>query len=414
MRASSPAATLLPALLPAILAMVACQPEPTVAPAPAAAPVDDGVVVPDDAYAIAGGVTIPRLAFDEALAKLSSGGPASRDDRGLRQRVGLALVTRALVGLELKRLGLGDAAEVERRALPLTVALEHGRGAATPTWWSIPPMFSEDLPGAVLVASDSVVAAPAEELAAEYERQKDRWTSEKPWLRLDVWSLRYDDAVGVPECDGYIAKYRRCTAKFPAATQPTVLADLSRQAAQWRAAAEDPERRELLRTECGAVETEAMQQTASMGCDWNTDATATERKATAARRAERRTIGESARARIAAGEDLVAVTAAVGGVAGAGAMLAADELPKSVVAAAKGLGVGKASKLVDDGHAWTVVRLVARHPAGTLPLEAVTRDVADDLRIRRLAEALEALPTTLRGKYEVVLHASVESLDAGP
>ncbi|MBL8948114.1 MAG: peptidyl-prolyl cis-trans isomerase [Myxococcales bacterium] len=410
MRVSSPAAP----LLIAILAMVACQPEPTVAPAPTAAPRDEGIVVPDDAYAIAGGVTIPRLAFDEALAKLSSGGPASRDDRGLRQRVGLALVTRALVGRELERLGLRDAAELERRALPLTLALERERGAVAPTWWSIPPLSSEDLPGAVVVAADLVVAAPQEELAAEYERQKDRWTSEKPWLRLDVWSLRYDDAVGVPECDGYIAKYRRCTAKFPAATQPTVLADLSRQASQWRLAAEDPERRELLRTECGAVETEAMQQTASMGCDWNTDATSAERKATAARRAELRGSGESARARLAAGEDLVAVTAAAGGVAGAGAMLSSDELPKSVVAAAKGLAVGKASKLVDDGHAWTVVRLVERHPAGTLPLEAVARDVADDLRIRRLAEALEALPTTLRGKYEVVLHASVESLDAGP
>lgn len=410
MRVSSPAAT----LITAILAMAACQPEPTVAPAAASTPVDEGVVVPDDAYAIAGGVTIPRLAFDDALAKLSSGGPASRDDRGLRQRVGLALVAQALVGLECKRLGLADVAEIERRALPLTLALEHERGAAAPTWWSVPPLRAEDLPAAVVVAADTVVAAPPEELAAEYERQKDRWTSEKPWLRLDVWSLRYDDAVGVPECDGYIAKYRRCVAKFPAATQPTVLADLSRQASQWRTAAEDPERRELLRTECGAVETEAMQQTASMGCDWNTDATSAERKAMAARRAQQRSVGESARSRLVGGEDLLAVTAAVGGVAGAGAMLSADELPKSVVAAAKGLGVGKVSKLVDDGHAWTVVRLVERHPAGTLPLEAVTRDVADDLRIRRLAEALEALPTTLRGKYEVVLHASVESLDAGP
>lgn len=397
----------------AMSATLACQPEPTVAPTTATS-AEGPAGVPDDAYAIVGGVTIPRLAFDEALAKLSSSGPASRDDRGLRQRVGIALVSRELVRLELARIGAADPADVARRALPLTAALEHERPGVLPTWWSTPPLSSEDLDGAVVVAAEHVTAATDADLAAEYEKQKQRWTSDRPWLRLDVWTLRYDDAVGVPECDSYVAKYRRCTAKFPAATQPTVLADLSRQAAQWRSNAEDAEHRELLKTECEAAETEAMQQTSSMGCDWAADAKADERKARASRRAALEEVAQSARARLAAGEDPLAVAADLGGSATPRQMLAGDELAKAAFAATRGLGVGKASKLVDDGHAWTVMRLVERHAAGTLPLDAVKADVAEGVRIKQLAVALEELPTVLRGKYEVQLHASVESLDSGP
>ena len=69
MRVSSPAAP----LLIAILAMVACQPEPTVAPAPTAAPRDEGIVVPDDAYAIAGGVL---MGFAARLARGCTSGQA--------------------------------------------------------------------------------------------------------------------------------------------------------------------------------------------------------------------------------------------------------------------------------------------------------------------------------------------------
>jgi hypothetical protein len=396
-----------------LVATFGCRPEPTTAPTDTSATTDPNAV-PDDAYAVAGGVTIPRLAFDEAMAKASAGGPASRDDRGLRQRIGLALVTRELVRLELSRLGAADGAEVARRAGPLTAALERDAPMTLPTWWSMPPLASEDLPGVVVVAADHLAAPDDAALAAAYEQSKPRWTSTKPWLRIDTWSLRFDDATGVAQCDSYIAKYRRCTAKFPVATQPNVLADLSRQATQWRGNAEDPEYRKLLETECEAAETEAMQQTSTMGCDWTSDAKAHEKKAIAARKAELRAVAEDARARLAAGEDPQAIAEALGGVATVRQMLATDELGKKVVGATKGLAPGKASKLVDDRGAWTVVRLVARHAAGTLPLEAVKNDVADDLRIRRLADALEALPTTLRGKYDVKLHDSVESLDAGP
>ncbi len=396
-----------------LLATVACEPAPTVAPSP----VGPAVVteeIPDDVFAIAGGVTIARLAFDEALAKLSASGPASRDDRGLRQRVGLALVARELVRLELVRLGVAEAGEVTRRALPLLSALERDRPTVLPTWWSVPPLAAEEFEAAVVVAAEQLAVVTDAELAAEYERQQQRWTSEKPWLRLDVWTLRYDDAVGVAECDAYVAKYRRCSQKFPAVTQPTVLAELSRQATEWRIRAEDAEYRELLHTECAAAETEAMQQTSSMGCDWGSDATADERKATAARRAERRGAAGTARTRLAAGEDVLAIAASLGGLAAPRQMLAADELAKPVLAATRGLALGKTSKLADDAHAWTIVRLVERYDAGTVPLEAVKADVAEDLRTQRLAAALEALPTTLRSKYEVKLHASFESLDEGP
>jgi hypothetical protein len=396
------------------LALVsACQPEQTTTPTDAT-PTTPSDAVPDDAYAIAGGVTIPRLAFDEAMAKASAGGPASRDDRGLRQRIGLALVTRELLRLELARLGAADGAEVAKRAGPLQAALERDAPMTVPTWWSMPPLSSDDMPGAIVVASEHLAPADDAALAAAYEQSKPRWTSEKAWVRLDSWTLRYDDSTGIPQCDAYIAKYRRCSAKFPAATQPNVIADLTRQANEWRSRAEDPEHRELLQTECEAAETEAMQQTHSMGCDWTSDAKSDEKKAIAARKAELKAIAEDARTRLGAGEDPHAIAEALGGVASAKLMVSTDELGKKVASATRGLAPGKTSKLVDDAGAWTVVRLVERHGAGTLPLEVVKSDVADDLRIRQLAAAIEALPATLRGKYEVKLHASVESLDAGP
>lgn len=397
----------------ALTLVAACQPEPTTTPTDAK-PTTPSDAVPDDVFAIAGGVSIPRLAFDEAMAKASAGGPASRDDRGLRQRIGIALVTRELVRLELARLGAADGAEVAKRAGPLTAALERDAPMTVPTWWSMPPLASEDMPGTIVVAADHLAPADDAALAAAYEQSKQRWTSEKAWVRVDSWALRYDDAVGIPQCDSYIAKYRRCSAKFPAATQPTVIADLARQAKEWRVKAVDPEYRKLLETECEATETEAMQQTSSMGCDWDSDAKNDEKKATAARKAELKLVAEDARARLAAGEDPHAIAEALGGVATAKLMLSTDELGKKIAASARGLAAGKTGKLVDEAGAWMVVRLVERHRAGTLPLEVVKNDVADDLRIRQLAAAIEALPATLRGKYEVKLHASVESLDAGP
>lgn len=393
--------------------LVACQPEPTVAPAPTETKATDADAVPDDAFAIVNGTAIARLAFDEAMAKLSAGGPASRDDRGMRQRVGVALVARETIRLELARLGT-DLTAATAKAAPLLAALESSGRTSTPTWWAMPPMTSDDLPAAIVVAADHVTAPTDEEIAAHYEQNKAKWSAGGPWFRVEMWSLAYDDAVGVAACDSYIAKYRRCIAKFPAATQPTVTADLSRQAAQWRSRVDDPEWRTLLETECAATETEAMNNTSSMGCDWNTDASAAERKAVSARKGELKDRARAVADRIGAGEDPASIAATEGGVAMPAELLTADDLPRAVAAAARKLQEGKASKPIDDGRTWTVVRLHARHPKGALALDAVRTDVAEEVRIVRLALALEALPATLRGKYEVRLHESVESLDGGP
>lgn len=104
--------------------VVACekQPEPTTPPAHDDSA--DAPAVPDDAVATVDGTPVPRAAFDEALAKLAGSGPSSRDDRGLRQRLMIAVVTRALVQKELARMNLADDAAIAGRAAPLLAALE--------------------------------------------------------------------------------------------------------------------------------------------------------------------------------------------------------------------------------------------------------------------------------------------------
>lgn len=408
-----PSKLLASSILAASVLAASCKPEPTVAPTNTSSASTDPNEVPDDAFAVVNGTAIPRLAFDEAMAKLSGSGPASRDDRGMRQRVGVALVARETLHLELGRLGT-DLAGATTKAAPLVAALESSGRATTPTWWAMPPLTSDELPAAVLIAADHVTAATDEEIAAHYESTKAKWSGAGPWFRVEMWSLPYDDATGVDACDSYIAKYRRCIAKFPASTQPTVVADLARQAAQWRSRTDDADWRTLLETECAATETEAMKSTADMGCDWNTDAGGAERKAVAARRGELQRQAKDAAERMTGGEATADVAAAMGGVAVPAELLSAADLPKAVAAAARKLGDGKVSKPIDDGRSWTVVRVIARHPKGALALDAVKGDVAEELRIMRLGEALEALPATLRGKYEVRLHESVESLDSGP
>jgi parvulin-like peptidyl-prolyl cis-trans isomerase-like protein len=372
--------------------------------------------VPDDAFALVDGTAIPRDAFEDAVVQHASSGPASRDDRGLRQRIALAIVTRELVKIELDKLGAKD---VETRALPLVAALAQvptPRGdASLPSWWVRPPLQPEELAAAVIVA-DAIAGQEVteQEIAAEYQRQKDRWSSEEPWVRLDTWTIEFSDATGIAACDDYVAKYRRCTAKFPAATRPNVLADLRRQANAWREQAGEPERRMAAGNDCEASTTEALQQTASMGCDWQSDADADERRATAARKSEASKLAESARARIAAGEDPLAVAAALGGRAELHRMMAMDELPKAVAKAAKKAAPGTFGKPIDDGRAWTIIRVIDRQPAGTLEPELVHDELAADLRTQRLADALERLPDTLRERHEVTLHADYESLDASP
>ena len=406
--------------LPLALAFLcACRPESDAsnAPQPSTSAADAGV--PDDAFAVVDGTAISRDVYEDAVLQHASGGPASRDDRGLRQRIGIAVLTRELVKLELAKLALGQGEAIEKRALPLLAALAHvptARGdASLPSWWMRPPLQPEELAAAVVVA-DALVGAQVteQEIAAEYERQKDRWSSDQPWVRLDTWTIEFSDATGIAACDEYVAKYRRCSEKFPAATRPNVLADLRRQANAWREQADEPERRMAAGHECEASTTEALQQTASMGCDWQSDADKDERRAIAERKKQLQAIVDDARARIEGGEDPLAVAAALGGRAELRRMVAADELPKAIAKAARKLQPGALSKPIDDGRAWTILRVIEKQPAGTLAPELVHDELAADLRTRRLADAFEALPDTLRSRHKVELHPDFESLDASP
>ncbi|MBK8240712.1 MAG: peptidyl-prolyl cis-trans isomerase [Deltaproteobacteria bacterium] len=399
--------------------VIACekQPEPTTPPAR-----DDGhdaPAVPDDAVATVDGTPVPRVGFDEALAKIAGSGPSSRDDRGLRQRLLIAVVTRALVQQELARMKLTEAAAIAGRGSPLLAVLEQRPtafgSAATPSWWSRPPLDDADQLAAIVVADDVAgTDAPDDVVAAEYERQRQRWTAETAWVRFDAWSLRFDDDVGVATCDDFVAKYRRCVEKMPASTRQLVLADLSRRAAGWRALAETEEGANSVAHDCEAAIGEATQETTPLGCDWASDAGASERAARKARRNETRALAKSARERLTGGEDPTAIAAAIGGSGQTRRIAALEELPKPLAKALRSAKLGAVAAEIDDGHAWVVVRVLERHAAGTLPLETVREDVLGELRIARLADAFANLPTTLRSRHTIELHPSMESLDGEP
>jgi parvulin-like peptidyl-prolyl cis-trans isomerase-like protein len=402
----------------ALVGSLACRPSPEPTVAPTTASSDPAPGVPDNALALVDGNAVSRASFDDALAKRVGGGPSSRDDRGLRQHVVTALVTREMVRLELAKLGVASG-DITGRSLPLLAALAQiptPRGdASKPSWFAVPPLVDDDLAHAIVVASElAETDIPDAEVTAEYERQQGRWSSDAPWLRLDILSVAYSDATGVAACDDYVAKYRRCSEKFPTATRPTVLAELGRQAAAWREQGEDPERKLAASTECEAASTEAMQQTTAMGCDWASSADADERKARNARRDQLAASVASARTRLAAGEDPLAVAAELGGRVELRRMVAADELAKPVAKATRSAKPGSLSKAIDDGRAWTLVRVVERQPAGTLTIDAVKDDLVTELRTRKLAESFEGLPALLLARHAVELHSDFEALDATP
>ncbi len=402
-------------LLPLLL-LLGCSKQTTPATQAPIATVDAGPQVPDDAIALVDDEPVSRQGFDEALARYAGSGPSSRDDRGLQQRVLVAVLTRALVQRELAALQLGDAAQLEQRVAPLRAALElrptPTGNAALPSWWARPPLSDEDHTAAIAVAAALAgEQVPDDVITAAYEAQADRWSSDSPWLRVDVWTLRYDDAVGVDACDDYVAKYRRCTESMPAATRPTVLSDLSRQAGAWRAAAEDPERAPMVATECEAAATGAMQETQPLGCDWGSDAAAAEKRARTAARGQTRATAEQARARLAAGEAVLAL-----GSGGAQVqprhLLTLDELPKKAAKAVRSAKSGTTTAAIDDGHAWIVLRVIESHGKGTLPLDAAREDLAAEIRTARVADALAQLPETLRSRHTVELHPALQDIDA--
>jgi hypothetical protein len=60
-------------------------------------------------------------------------------------------------------------------------------------------------------------------------------------------------AIGVAECDEYIAKYQKCIDKMPAAAQTTAQAGFKAQQDAWKASASTPEGKAALKTGCKAT-----------------------------------------------------------------------------------------------------------------------------------------------------------------
>jgi hypothetical protein len=386
------------------------------------APTNDGADagVPDDAVALVDGVAISRDAFDDALVKMVSGGPASRDDKGLRQRVLLALVTRELVRIELAASGK-DEGELTRGAVEVEATLgrlaRYRDGAATqPAWVAQPPLEQADVArAALLTVQRGAFGVDEAELAAEYERHKQAWTSDQPWVHVVSLAVRYDDATGVPACDDYLEKYRRCSTKFPTSTQPTMLADIDRMSAEWRREAADEAKHAELATKCGALATTTAAETESMACDWTSEVAAGEPGGVKERKKIAKQRAKALRDKLASGVEAAVVAAEVGPEAGGDLVAHAGELARPVAKAVKSLQPGGLVKQpVDDGAAFVVVKLVERWPAGTIPMQARRAELEDRVRLRKFDEAFAALPKTLVDAHAVELHPSFEPLFEAP
>lgn len=74
--------------------------------------------------------------------------------------------------------------------------------------------------------------------------------------------------IGIPACDDYVTKYRRCIAdKVPEAARAQMNEAMEQSLVAWREAAAGPAR-DQLQTACLAAMDAARQATASMGCEW--------------------------------------------------------------------------------------------------------------------------------------------------
>lgn len=77
------------------------------------------------------------------------------------------------------------------------------------------------------------------------------------------------NAIGIPECDLYLSRYRRCIdEKVPEAARKQMLDALDQSVVAWQEAARQPELHESLRAGCKGAFDAARQATAAMGCEW--------------------------------------------------------------------------------------------------------------------------------------------------
>ncbi len=376
--------------------------------------------VPDDAVAVVDGVAIPRDAFDEALVKMVSGGPASRDDKGLRQRLLLALVARELVRVELAASGKDDA-EITRSAVEVQstlTRLERYRdpGFTPPPWSARPPLEEVDIARAsVLTVQKGAFTVDEAEVTAEYERQKAGWTAEQPWMHVVALTVRYDDGIGADECDDYLAKYRRCTTKFPKSTQPTMLADLERTASEWRREAADPAKQGALAAKCAEVTATTVKETESMACDWTSPVSPNDPGGVAERKKAAKARAKELHGKLASGVGADVIAAELGPEGGGETVVHAGQVGKPVAKALAKLKPGALAKQpVDDGDAFVIVKLIERWPSGTIPMQARRAELEDRARLRKFDAAFAALPQTLAAAHEVELHPSFEPLFDAP
>ncbi|HZH92216.1 MAG TPA: hypothetical protein VEX70_16585 [Pyrinomonadaceae bacterium] len=77
------------------------------------------------------------------------------------------------------------------------------------------------------------------------------------------------DAIGVPECDDYIAKYEACVSgKVPAAARAQYESSLAQMRTSWRDLAANPQTRAGLAQACKTATETARTSMKSMGCEF--------------------------------------------------------------------------------------------------------------------------------------------------
>ncbi len=402
----------------ALVLLFACRSTTPVASPEPYDPGDSGV--PDDAIARIGGVVLPRAAFDDALASFARSGPRGGDDSGLRRRIAAALVTKELVRQEATALGLSEASLSARVAdmAPTLDRLERlvGRAQMVPPWMTPPTFAEQDVArAAAVVEARGAMAIDDAAVTAEYNRHKSAWISDEPWYRVVTIRVRYDDGIGIAACDQYVARYRRCTEKFPKAARPGLLKAVERQASIWRAATEDPDRADTLEAECSGVAETTAREMESMQCDWQTEIP-DDRRAIASARKTARATAESLRRRLVKDEGLANATADELGIRDLPRteVLIPSALPPKVARAVDRLAPGRVTPTIDDGHAWVVTRLVAHWPPGTLPAEARHEELADRVRARKLFAALNDIVDDLGKTHPIELHPAFDNVLEGP
>lgn len=233
-----------------------------------------------------------------------------------------------------------------------------------------------------LLAVDRLRDYSGDELRTYYARHPDRYASDEPWFEFVSVVVEMDDVggpVGVPECDRHLALRARCILEYmPAATREHAMQVLRSLAEKWREA-EGSEKRELPAI-CREASLAAKRATEPMGCEWDDGSVdlafirqdskkrirelhASVRKSGATAETAIRRLQLRPDERI---EDAKAVSGA--------------KLDRPVRDALGPLREGQLSDPFELEGTHRFVLLTRRGPAGPIPFDVVTDEVAADLR----------------------------------